>query len=181
VNAIDILDKEHDLIRKGVDLLTLAAEKIVRNQNPPREFFEKAVNFTLNFTNKFHHYKEEIVMFGLLAQKHQGDIDAEIERLRSQHAALHDFMTEISQSLDGYSDNLDSEVRRLHRNLSDYIETLRRHIHAEDKIFYPLVTKTLSADEMDGLLEEFKKYDAETGIDITKVHEKMIDEMAALV
>jgi hemerythrin-like domain-containing protein len=160
VNAIEILNEEHKLILRGLDLLTTAAEKIVRNQNPPREFFEKAVSFTLDFTNKFHHYKEEIVMFGLLAQKHQGDIDAEIERL---------------------SKNAESEVRRLHRNLSEYIETLRRHIHAEDKIFYPLVAKTLTSDEMAWLLAEFEKFAVKAGPDAMKVNESLIDEMGELV
>ena len=181
VNAIEILNKEHDLILRGLDLLTTAAEKIVRNQNPPREFFEKAESFTLNFTNKFHHYKEEIVMFGLLAQKHQGDIDAEIERLRNQHAALHDYMIGISESLEAYSKNTESEVRRLHRNLSESIETLRRHIHAEDKIFYPLAAKTLTSDEMAWLLAEFEKFAVEAGPDVMKVHESLIDEMGELV
>ena len=181
VNAIEILNKEHDLILRGLDLLTTAAEKIVRNQNPPREFFEKAVSFTLNFTNKFHHYKEEIVMFGLLAQKHQGEIDAEIERLRSQHHALHDYMNEISHSLDAYSENIDSEVRRLHRNLSDYIETLRRHVNAENQIFYPLVRKALTRDEMRWLAEEFEKYAAKEGPGAMKEYEALVDEMAKLV
>ena len=181
MNAIEILVEEHNLILRGLDLLTTAAEKIVRNQNPPKEFFEKATRFTLDFTNKFHHYKEEIVMFGLLAQKHQGEIDAEIERLRSQHATLHDYMTEISQSLEAYSKNAESEVRRLHRNLSDYIETLRRHIHAEDKIFYPLVEKTLTSNEMLGLTEEFDKYAAKAGPDVTKANETLIDEMGELL
>jgi hemerythrin-like domain-containing protein len=180
-DAIEILVKEHDLILRDLDLLTTAAEKIVRNQNPPREFFEKAGSFTLNFTNEFHHYKEEIVMFGLLAQKHEGEIDAEIERLRNQHAALHGYMTEISQSLDAYSENAESEVRRLHRNLSEYIETLRRHIHAENKIFYPLVAKTLTSDEMAGLMEEFEKYAAKAEPDVMKIHENLIDEMGELL
>jgi hemerythrin-like domain-containing protein len=181
VNPIEILVEEHNLILRGVDLLTTAAEKIVRNQNPPREFFEKAVRFTLGFTNKFHHYKEEIVMFGLLAQKKEGEIDAELERLRSQHAALHDYMNEISQSLDAYSNNVDSEVRRLHRALSEYIETLRRHIHAENKIFYPLVEKQLSKEEMQWLLGEFDKYAAKEGPNAAKQYAGVIDEMAKLV
>jgi hemerythrin-like domain-containing protein len=103
-----------------LDLLTTAAERIVRDQNPPKEFFEKALEFTLNCTNRFHHYKEEIVMFGLLAQKKEGEIDVEIERLRGQHSLLHDYyMNEISQSLDAYAKNIDSEVRRLHRAPSE--------------------------------------------------------------
>lgn len=181
MNAIEILSEEHRLILRGLDLLTTAAEKIVRDQRPPREFFEKAIRFTLDFTNQFHHYKEEIVMFGILAQKRQGEIDAEIERLRNQHHSLHDYMNEISKSLDAYSENIGSEVRRLHRNLSDYIETLRRHIHAEDKIFYPMAAKTLTEDEMQWLKEEFDKFAAKEGPDAKKVYQGLIEEMARLV
>jgi hemerythrin-like domain-containing protein len=181
MNAIEILVEEHHLILRGLDLLTTAAERIERNQRPPREFFEKAVAFTFHFTNKFHHYKEEIVMFGLLAQKQQGEIDAEIERLRNQHSTLHDHMNEISRSLDAYSDNVQSEVRRLHRNLCDYIETLRRHINAENRIFYPVVAKTLTEDEMRSLAEEFEKYAAKESPNAMKRHRILIEEMAELV
>jgi hemerythrin-like domain-containing protein len=181
VNAIQILVEEHRVILRGLDLLTTGAEKIVRNQNPPRAFFEKAVSFTLNFTNKFHHYKEEIVMFGLLAQKHEGAFDAEIERLRDQHHSLHNYMNEISKSLDPYSKSIQSEVRRLHRNLSDYIETLRRHINAENAIFYPLVAKTLTENEMQWLGKEFEKYAAKEGPGAMKEYESLIGEMAELV
>jgi hemerythrin-like domain-containing protein len=181
VNAIEILVEEHNLILKSLDLLTTAAEKIVRNQHPPKEFFQKAVSFTLHFTNRFHHYKEEIVMFGMLAQKRQGELDAEIERLRDQHHALHDYMNEISKSLDAYSKNIDSEVRRLHRNLSDYIETLRRHVNAENQIFYPLVRKALTGDEMRWLAEEFEKYAAKEGPGAMKEYGALVDEMAKQV
>ncbi len=169
------------MISDGLDLLTTAAEKIVRGQNPPKEFFEKAVTFTREFTNEFHHYKEEIVMFGLLAQKHEGAIDAEIERLRSQHEALHNYMSEISSSLDAYSQDSDSETRRLHRNLSDYIHTLRGHIVAENRIFYPMVVKTLTDDEKDVLLSEFEKYAAKTRPEALKECGDLVAEMRELI
>jgi hemerythrin-like domain-containing protein len=181
MNAIETLVEEHHLILRSLDLLTTAAERIARNQLPPKEFFEKAVRFTLEFTNRFHHYKEEIVMFGMLAQKHQGEIDAEIERLRDQHHSLHNYMNEISHSLDAYSKNIESEVRRLHRNLSDYIETLHRHISAENRIFYPMVVKALSRDEMRWLEEEFERYAAKEGPDAIQAHQTLVEEMAELV
>jgi hemerythrin-like domain-containing protein len=181
VNAIEILVEEHKVILRGLDLLTTAAEKIVRNQNPPRELFEKAAVFSHDFTNKFHHYKEEIVMFGLLAQKHSGEVDAELERLRNQHEILRNYMSEISDSLDAYSKNIDAEVRRLHRNLSEYIETLRRHVHAEDKIFYPLAEKTLTSEEMRDLTAKFEEYATSTGTDEMQVGKAVIEEMSSLV
>ena len=181
MKAIETLVEEHRLISDGLELLTTAAEKIVRGQNPPREFFEKAVAFTRNFTNEFHHYKEEIVMFGLLAQKHEGAIDAEIERLRSQHEALHNYMNEISSALDAYSQGSDSETRRLHRNLSDYIQTLRGHIAAENRIFYPMVAKALTDGEKNQLEAEFDKYAAKAGPGIEKQYRNLVAEMGELV
>jgi hemerythrin-like domain-containing protein len=181
VKAIEILVDEHRLISENLDLLTAAAEKIVRNQNPPKEFFEKAVTFTRNFTNKFHHYKEEIVMFGLLAQKHEGAIDAEIERLRSQHDMLHNYMNEVSDSLDAYSKGAESEVRKLHKNLNDYINTLRGHIAAENRIFYPLVERTTTDDEKKLLLAEFDKYATEEGPEAVKNYGALVEEMAGLI
>lgn len=181
MKAIEILVEEHKLISDGLDLLTTGAEKIVRGQNPPKEFFEKAIDFTRKFTNEFHHYKEEIVMFGLLAQKHEGAIDAEIERLRSQHDALHNYMNEISSALDAYSQDSDSETRRLHRNLNDYINTLRGHIAAENRIFYPMVVKALTDDEKDALLVEFEKYAATAGPETVAKYGNLVAEMRELV
>lgn len=39
MKAIETLVEEHRLISDGLELLTTAAEKIVRGQNPPKEFF----------------------------------------------------------------------------------------------------------------------------------------------
>jgi len=181
VKAIEILVEEHKLISDELDLLTTAAEKIVRGQNPPREFFEKAIAFTRKFTNEYHHYKEEIVMFGLLAQKHEGAIDAEIERLRSQHEALHNYMNEISSALDAYSQDSDTETRRLHRNLSDYIQTLRGHIMAENRIFYPMVVKALTDQEKTVLTAEFEKYAAKAGPETMEKYGNLVAEMREMV
>ena len=108
-------------------------------------------------------------------------IDAEVERLRAQHGVLHDYMNDISNALDAYSKNIDSEVRRLHRNLSEYIDVCRRHVHAENKIFYPLVLRTLTEDEKNWLNGEFDKHAAKEGPDPMKAYGVFIQEMAKLL
>ncbi|MBW1941869.1 MAG: hypothetical protein JRJ51_03435 [Deltaproteobacteria bacterium] len=45
---------------------------------PAKEFFEKAVAFARNFADRFHHYKEEHVMFAQLAEKKAGFFDGPI-------------------------------------------------------------------------------------------------------
>jgi len=174
MKAIRILVNEHILISKTLSMLSVAAENIVQNKRPSREFFEHAIKFTRKFTNKFHHYKEEVVMFGLLAQKHDGKIDAFIERLRSQHEILHNLVAEISALLDGYSRNEEAVVRKLHRCVSEYCDTLREHIHVEDKVFYPMVEFTLTKSEQNNLLEEFERWEADGNEDLFNVGENIV-------
>ncbi len=59
MNATEILVKEHSLILQAVDCLAQAKEKLEVYEPLPQEFFEMAVEFTHNFADKYHHFKEE--------------------------------------------------------------------------------------------------------------------------
>ncbi len=91
------------------------------------------------------------------------------------------YWNEISYSLDAYSQGSDSETRRLHRNLSDYIQTLRGHIAAENRIFYPMVAKALTDDEKDQLLAEFEQHAAKAGPDTVRECGNLVAEMGELL
>ena len=85
MGPIEKLTEEHGLIRQYLDSLSMAVSKIESGEYPPREFFEKAVGFARDFTDKFHHFKEEYVLFLQLAQRKGGLLDGQIESLRHQH------------------------------------------------------------------------------------------------
>jgi len=72
VKAIKILLDEHVLISKCLNLLDRATEKIISNDGPPKAFFEKGLSFCSEFSDVYHHYKEEHVMFNYMAQKKRG-------------------------------------------------------------------------------------------------------------
>lgn len=181
MKSIEILLDEHKLILRELELMTTAAEKIVRRRNPPREFFELAGRFTNDFTNRFHHHKEEIVMFGLLAEKNGGSLDDEVARLRNQHKVLHELTSEIAEALDRYEKNDEDAVHRLHRSLCLYVDTLRHHVTAENRIFYPLVVQTLTKDDMAYLDEEFEKAAAREPNDPMEEFGQLVDKMEQLV
>ncbi len=103
MEAIDILKKEHGLIRSFLDNLSMAVERLEDEQKPPAEFFEKAIRFARQFADSFHHFKEEEVIFRHLAQNQDGEIDAQIEALRYQHERGRNFISGISDALPGYT------------------------------------------------------------------------------
>ena len=163
MEAVTMLKEEHIVILDFLDQLTLAGERIVKDKFPPKEFFETAVDFARTFADKFHHYKEEDIMFRILAQKHSGSLDGQLEKLRQQHEQCRDYMTAISASAEGCASGSDGDARILHRNLADYVTTLRKHINFENVTFFPLIARELSSDELDALAVEFRKWDEKMG------------------
>src|SRR5512143_1171456 len=99
VESIRTLIGEHRLILEQLDNLSLARQMLEEGLWPPRAFFEGAVEFARAFADRFHHFKEEFLMFGMLAQKKHGRLDADIGALRYQHERCRKAMTEIERAL----------------------------------------------------------------------------------
>lgn len=163
MDAMDILRSEHALIRQFLDNLGFAAEKLERGERPPKEFFEKAVDFSRHFVDKHHHFKEEHVMFTWLAQKKRGDFDGPIDALRFQHERGRSHVTEIADALSGYAEGREDKTTALLENVAAYIAVLRQHIHREDHVFYPMVREELSESEGKEMVDSFHEADQKSG------------------
>ncbi len=157
------LIEEHMVILKGVGYLKLARKTLETCGQPPVGFFENAIPFFRNYTDKYHHYKEEYLMFGFLARKKDGAIDLEIGSLRHEHEIGRMCIKEIENSLPGYSKNSEIAIAKLLKNLSSFISILTRHIYKEDRLFFPMVEKELSPGEKQVLGEQFDKEEASLG------------------
>ena len=181
MNAIETLSNEHGLMRQFLDNLALAAERIEAEQYPPREFFDKGVEFARMFADKFHHFKEEHVMFVRLAQKHKGEIDGRIETLRYQHERSRDLVKAIAGALDGYAAGNEMKIAELLENLSAYVSLLRRHIHIEDHIFYPMARNELTGEEMAEVQAEIEKELERRGADTFEVSHKLVTDMGSIL
>ena len=182
MNPIHILSQEHDLIRQVLDHLQAAKEKLEIAKWPPRIFFEKAVEFSVNFSDKYHHFKEEYVMFGLLAQKKDGAFDVPIGVLRYEHERCRSFVSIIQDSIERYNKRDEIATTTLLENLAAYISILKRHIHKEEHIFFPMVQRELSHEDSQTLLKHFEKEEKRIGNkDIREATHNLVVEMKSLL
>jgi len=101
MDPIETLSNEHGLIRQFLDVLSIAGDKIENGQRPSEAFFEKAVDFARTFADHYHHFKEEHVLFVQLAQKKQGDVDAQLEALRYEHERGRSLITGVETATPG--------------------------------------------------------------------------------
>jgi len=181
MRAVMMLKEEHRLILGFLDHLKLAGERIVKTENPPRAFFDEALSFARQFADKFHHYKEEEIMFRILAQKHDGALDAELEQLKQQHVQCRNFVSAMADALDGFEAGKQSQTRALHRNLQEYVTSLRRHIDHENVRFFPKVGQELSASELEWLEGEFDRWEAKMGGTVSSENAHRLQVMASLL
>jgi len=181
VGPIETLSNEHGLIRHYLNVLALAESKIQEGQHPPREFFDKAVEFARGFADRFHHFKEEHVMFVRLAQKRKGEIDGQLDTLRYQHERGRNLIGGIARAVEGYAAGDMMKTADLLENMAAYISLLRHHIHIEDHVFYPMALEELSAEEMAALGEEFRKERERQGGEIFEVCHKLIVDMSSML
>lgn len=169
------LIEEHAHILKGLSYLEAARDALERNLSPPSDFFKTAVLFFSAYADRLHHYKEEYLLFSLLASKKGGKIDLEIGALRHQHEKNRRSIRKIKDALKGYETKSEIAVTTLLENLAAYISILKRHIHREDQLFFPMAKAELSEAEKKMLQTSF--LDEETGSD---AQEMVGDNMARL-
>ncbi len=163
MKATEILIEEHVLIRQMLSHLSQARKMIETDQHPPKEVFEKAVLFSRNFTDKYHHYKEEYLMFGLLAKKKEGVLEKQLAALKYEHERGCQFIETLSHSIGEYAKGDSFATTTLLENIASYTSILKRHIFVEDHIFFPLVEKELSNQEDLDLVTQFQKENQRVG------------------
>lgn len=181
MKAIAQLVQEHHVILEFLGQLQQAAKNIVADKIPPKEFFDLALEFAKEFADTYHHYKEEYVMFGLVAQRHAGTIDAEVEAQRQSHEQLRDLLSRIRKATDTLESTPDDSSRRLHRNVTEYAQVLKAHIKTENEFFFPLVMKTITEEEQEEIFAEFGRYESKLGDDVVDRYRRKIGTMSELL
>jgi hemerythrin-like domain-containing protein len=163
MEALDILIDEHVLIRQFLEILSVSLKKMEEGKRPPKDFFKKSVSFAREFTDKYHHFKEEHILFNRLAMKKKGEIDAQVESLKFQHERGRALIGEVAKTLEGYAKGQEAQTLILLESLAAYTSLLRQHVHKEDHVFYPMVQSEMPWDEYRGLLEVFQREGSKMG------------------
>jgi hemerythrin-like domain-containing protein len=181
MNPIETLSNEHGLIRHFLDNLAMAAEMIENGKHPSQAFFEKAFEFSRVFTDEFHHFKEEHVLFVQMAQKKQGEVDAQLEALRHEHVRGRNLVASMSKALPGYGDKDPIKTGELVESLGAYTALLKHHIHVEDHVFYPMAERTLTDADFTAVAGEFEKQHEKHGVDTFERCHKMVVDMGSIL
>ena len=143
-DPIQQLMDEHRVIEKVLAALEAAAQ-----QELPFTFYERAVDFIVNFADGCHHAKEEDRLFPALERMGMPREQGPIGVMCSEHEESRGLVREMR----GAIERQDRETLR--RMSLEYVTLLRQHIMKEDQVLFPMGRAQLGPDDLIRLRARF--------------------------
>lgn len=152
-----VLYDEHTIIINAIDAARQSKELIGKNDELYENTIRKLIFFFRSYADKFHHYKEEIILFPEMNKKNEMLADGVIKEMFDNHEDFRDMIRDIENSL---NEKKYPEAQQL---LEQYAEALLDHIAVENDEVFQMAESLFSADELDKIFFRFEDCDRELG------------------
>ncbi len=161
-DVTQMLKDEHQLILRMITLVEnntgLLADGKFRNW----KFYLDAVDFIRNYADRFHHVKEEDVLFVELVQNGMPEKQSPIEAMLMEHDQGRAHVKEMEEAAQKALDGETGQIPVIVEHARGYAELLRGHIDKEDTILYPLSERVLPAEVRPRMLKAYTDAAART-------------------
>lgn len=160
------LVEEHILIKKLLALMPEVIRNIDVKSEEGKELIVKTVDFIRYYADKFHHAKEEEILFKYFDES----LDI-IKTMLQDHESARSHAKAIAEALR----KQDKHAVILH--LDGYKELLAEHIKKEDEILYPWIDRNLSISQVGELFSRFNEADGRFTKDAARNCQNFINEL----
>jgi len=154
---------EHVLIKRWVALIPEVVDNMAMESEQGRHLIQEGVDFIRFYADKYHHAKEEEILFKYF--------DENLDILKTMHQEHEKARSHVKAMLEAL-DKRDKKAVAEH--LIAYRELLTEHIKKEDEILYPWMDRNLSITQIGQLFSKFNKID-EQFADAPKRHEEFVN------
>jgi hemerythrin-like domain-containing protein len=154
-DVTQVMVEEHQLILRMIALLEQNTAHLEAGRFYNWDFYLDAVDFIRNYADRFHHAKEEDVLFVALVKNGMPEKRSPIEAMHLEHeqgrAHVRALKTAAKKARAG---ELGQEAI-LAEHARGYADLLRGHIEKEDTILYPLAERVLPDAVREGMLQAY--------------------------
>jgi len=157
---------EHVLIKKLVGLIPKVIENLQVESEEGRQLILQTVDFIRSYADKYHHAKEEEILFRYF------DEDSDIlKAMRQEHEEARSHIRAILDALDKRDKDAIAE------HLNAYHDLLAEHIQKEDEILYPWMDRNLSVTQVGELFSAFAEVEEKTDKNIIDECRRFVIEL----
>jgi len=139
MNPTKMLSDEHKNILAVIEAIESECNKLNKNKAIDMSFFHNTIEFIREYADKFHHAKEEDLLFKEFNKCSENAHCNPVEQMLYEHDIGRKFVKgmEIALKNENKAD--------LVKNALGYAQLLKEHIYKEDNILYPMIEEVLPA------------------------------------
>jgi len=165
-NITQILSDEHQIILKTIDAVLRECTEIENGKTLKVEYFQKTIDFIKNYADKFHHAKEEDILFKAMLENVENLHCNPIPVMLHEHDEGREFVKGMEQ---GISEN---NTAKIIENARGYGMLLQNHISKEDNVLYPMAEEALTNEQKEVVIHKYieveSRFNEEMDIELLK-------------
>lgn len=170
------LINEHKLILRMLTVLENRAELTSKGKHADYRFYLDAVDFIRNFADRFHHAKEEDILFEALVKNGMPRENSPVAAMLMEHVQGRVFVSGMEEAAhEALAGKLDKE-RDISENANGYLNLLREHIDKEDNILYPLAERLIPVDMREGIVAGYRAAEEQCPAGFKENYRKIVEK-----
>lgn len=172
-----ILEKEHRIIEKIVNAMTVLIKKLESNKDIDIEDLRNITEFMRVFGDKCHHGKEEKELFPLLEKKGVPMQGCPIAALTHEHEMGRSLVKGLVEATSSYEKKDPLAKDAVLKQLRGLANLYPNHIWKEDYLLFPMTNKILNATEQKDLQAKFETVEEEIGPDTHTKYKRLAEKI----
>jgi hemerythrin-like domain-containing protein len=172
MKSIEILRRDHTLMKRVLDLSEKAMKMLKDGQPLPEGLPEKLSDFLVSFIIRCHMGKEEEIVFDEMEAAGVFTDELTIESVRKDHCIIRSYIEKIAATVSGEKDG------DLIEYLDGMVTNMQAHSKREDRVFYPMGNRLISPEADERILRHYETMDSACH-NYFEVYTKIVEGMEA--
>jgi hemerythrin-like domain-containing protein len=169
------LKDEHQLILRMLTLLERNAQATARGEFSDYRFYLDGVDFIRNYADRFHHAKEEDILFEALVANGMPRENSPVAAMLMEHDAGRAFVRRMEEAAKRALDGEPGQDAEIAESALGYLELLRGHIEREDTILYPLAERVLPEERREAIAEGYRQAEEKSAPGLEEHYRKVVE------
>lgn len=153
----DVLKEEHQVIKRMLKVLEAISNRLDAGEEISLEVLEQTVDFIRTFADRYHHGKEEDLLYVRAELRGVPGDGGPIGVMLMEHEEGRGYVGEMASAIEKYAQGDREALKDYAEGARSYAVLLMQHIDKEDNILYPITDDYLTEADQKELLERFEE------------------------
>lgn len=170
-----VLVEEHRLILRMIALLEKNAPRTAAGEYRNWQFYLDGVDFIRNYADRFHHAKEEDVLFAALVANGMPKEHSPVAAMLMEHDQGRELVRAMEAAVLAARAGDTTVFQVIADKAMGYAALLRDHIGKEDQVLYPLSERILPEAARPAILAGYQDAEAQVAADFNAKYLQLVE------